>query len=108
MGIWVQAVLLDGKVGYYNHKRRRNGEVFQIADEKAFSDAGRKGLLRDGVTPIQPGWMTKVAQPIIVAEKPRMITGSGIQTDEMALSQLSDTLEVNGPNMAVPINQQVI
>lgn len=50
MGIKVEAI----KKGYYNHKRVKEGDVFFIKDEKAFSknwmvkhDAKRKKVIKE-------------------------------------------------------------
>ena len=45
------------KTGYYDHARRREGDVFDI-EAAHFSDADRTE--KDG-RPVPPGWMRKVA-----------------------------------------------
>jgi hypothetical protein len=45
------------RTGYYDHARRRAGDVFTI-DEKDFSDANREPTKEK--PHLQPGWMVKV------------------------------------------------
>ena len=37
------------RLGYYNHKRRREGEIFELLDDKSFSNRWMEKL--EGATP---------------------------------------------------------
>jgi hypothetical protein len=51
----VQAV----RLGYYDLKRRREGEIFELHDPKHFSDCNRPKVEKDGKV-YPSGWMRKL------------------------------------------------
>ena len=48
------------RLGYWNHKRRKKGEVFELTDVYEENEEGEKKLVAKVETQFSPKWMKKV------------------------------------------------
>lgn len=92
MGIRVKAV----RLGFYGGKRRRIGQVFEIAKESHFSDAyGKKW----------PGWMVRVTDAEEVEEEP--VTPSAPVVSEKVVIGSKARAAEKAPEVKAPAGKAV-